>query len=148
MLGLKLMAVRVWHQNFLPKWMDVFGAKVLRIFKVLFQKHLKAEVPSRQFQHIKKKIKKHGNAVLFVRALNVGASAPNPDQRTFWKKSFGISKTFAKIKRYIRREVLLLTFLRKKSRSWKVSWNFKNFHQNKVVCLVRSSLAYLSPKER
>jgi len=30
--------------------------------------------------------------------VNVGASAPNPDQRTFCKKSFGISKTFAKIK--------------------------------------------------
>ena len=30
----------------------------------------------------------------------------------------------------------------------KVLWNLKNFRQNKVVCLVRSSLAYLSPKER
>ena len=30
--------------------------------------------------------------------VNVGASAPNPNQRTFCKKSFGISKTFAKIK--------------------------------------------------
>ncbi len=51
----------------------------------------------------------------FLCALNVGASAPNPDTRNF---------------------------------SRKVSWNFKSFHPNKLVCSVRSSLAHLSPKER
>ena len=49
-------------------------------------------------------------------ALSVGASAPNPDQRTFFKKSFGISKTFVKIKWCVLREVLLPTFSFKKSR--------------------------------
>ena len=60
--------------------------------------------------------KKHGNAVLFCRALNVGASAPNLDQGTFCKKSLGISKTFDKMKLCGRWEILLLTFLIRKVR--------------------------------
>jgi len=60
-----------------------------------------------------------------MRALNVGGArglgcgecwgvAPNPDQRAFWKKSFGNPKTFAEMNGYIRCEVLWHTFLRKK----------------------------------
>ena len=59
-----------------------------------FKKPLKARFGT-QFQHILT-IKKHGDAVLFLCALSVGASAPNPDQRTFREKSFGNSKALPK----------------------------------------------------
>ena len=39
--------------------------------------------------------KKHGYAVLFVCALNVGASAPNPDTRNFSRKVSWNFKSFA-----------------------------------------------------
>jgi len=95
--------------------MDVFGAKVLRIFKVLFQKHLKAEVWNGS-SNILRKNKKHGNRRAFCVALSVGASAPNPDQRTFREKSLGTSKAFAKINVCVLSEVLCFTFLRKKGK--------------------------------
>ena len=50
-------------------------------------------------------IKKHGNAVLFLCVLNVGASAPNPDARNFSRKVSWNFKSFAKIKRCVRCEV-------------------------------------------
>ena len=65
--------------------------------------------------------KKHGNAVLFMWALNVGAFAPNPDQRTFREKSFGISKAFTKIKLRFGAKFLCLPFSERKVR--KEVWN-------------------------
>ena len=61
--------------------------KVLRIFKGLFQKSLKARFGT-QFQHILTKIKKHGIAVLFLYALDVGAIRPKPGHKKLFEKSF------------------------------------------------------------
>ena len=93
MLGLKLMAVRVWHQNFLPKWMDVFGAKVLRIFKVLFQKHLKAEVPSRQFRLLMTNKKARQRRAFCVCIVSWGFR-PKPGPKDFLKKVLWNLKNF------------------------------------------------------
>ena len=67
--------------------------KVLRIFKGLFQKSLKARSPHGSSNNYDK-IKKHGIAVLFV-CIECWGVAPNPDQRTFCEKSFGNPKAFA-----------------------------------------------------
>ena len=101
------------------------GAKVLRIFKGLFQKPLKAEVWNGS-SNIFLQLKKHGDAVLFACALNVGASAPNPDTRNFSGKVSWNFKSFVKIKCCFLREILLPTFLIRKV----------------------GSLAHFSPKER
>ena len=93
---------------------DIFGRKFLKIFKGLFTKSTLKQGLERQFQHIMTKNKKRGEIRVFLCALSVGASAPNPDQRTFCKKSFGISKTFAKVKWCFRWEILLPTFLIRK----------------------------------
>ena len=95
---------------------DIFVEKFLRIFKVLFTKSTLKQGLERQFQHIMTKNKKHGIAVLFCVRYQLGLPPWDPDQRTFCKKSFGISKTFAKIKWCFRCEVLWLTFLRKKGK--------------------------------
>ena len=50
-----------------------------------------------QFQHITKN-KKRGEIRVFSCALNVGASAPNPDTRNFSRKVSWNFKSFAKIK--------------------------------------------------
>ncbi len=44
------------------------------------------------------KKKKHGIAVLFVCALSVGASAPNPDTKDFSRKVLWNLKSFVKMK--------------------------------------------------
>ena len=81
--------------------------------------------------NISRKIKKHGNAVLFVCIISWGFR-PNPDQRTFREKSFGNPKVFDKMKWCClvqsslahlsakERCVLLLTFLSKKSKPYRV----------------------------
>ena len=85
-----------WNlKNFRQNKVVYFDVKFLRIFKVLFTKSTLKQGLERQFQYITI-IKKHGVAVLFLWALSVGASAPNPDQRTFREKSFGISKASLK----------------------------------------------------
>ena len=61
--------------------------------------------------------KKHGDAVLFCVHRMLWLSAPNPDARNFSRKVSWNFKSFAKMKWCIRCEVLLPTFLRKKSRS-------------------------------
>ncbi len=99
---------------------DIFGRKFLKIFKGLFTKSTLKQGLERQFQHILTKNKKHGNAVLFCVHLMLGHPPQTPDQRTFCKKSFGISKTFTKINLCVRCEVLWLAFL-----SRKVSWGFR-----------------------
>ena len=48
--------------------------------------------------------KKHGIAVLFVCALDVGASAPNPDARNFSGKVSWNFKSFVKVRWCIRCE--------------------------------------------
>ena len=72
-------------------------------------------------------------------ALSVGASAPNLDTRNFSRKVSWNFKSFAKIERCVRWEILWLTFLIRKV-SWgfrpnpdtkdfsrKVLWNLKSF---------------------
>ena len=75
------------------KW--CIGAKVLGIFKGLFQKSLKARfgtaVPT-CFANIKK----HGIAVLFVLIECWGYPPQTRTQRTFLEKSFGIPKALLK----------------------------------------------------
>ena len=95
---------------------EIFGRKFLRIFKALFTKSTLKQGSLTQFQHILTKNKKHGVAVLFCVRYQLGRPPQTPDQRTFCKKSFGISKTFTKIKWCFRCEVLWLTFLRKKGK--------------------------------
>ena len=102
---------------------DIFVEKFWRIFKVLFTKSTLKQGLERQFQHIMTKNKKRGEIRVFLCALSVGASAPNPDQRTFCKKSFGISKTFAKVKWCFRWEILLPTFLIRKVGRCEVLWH-------------------------
>ena len=59
--------------------------------------------------------KKHGDAVLFFVSIECwGFRRETRTQRTFREKSFGISKAFAKVKWYVRREILLPTFLIRK----------------------------------
>ena len=74
----------------------MFGTKVLRIFKELFQKFLEARfgtaVPT-----CYDKIKKRGNAAFFCTRYQLGLSAPNPDQRAFREKPFGNQKAFDRI---------------------------------------------------
>ena len=67
-----------------------------------------------QFQHVYDKIKNAALPRFLRKRYELGLSAPNPDQRTFREKSFGISKAFAKIKWYVRQEILWLTFLIRK----------------------------------
>ena len=57
--------------------------KFLRIFNGLLGESPLKQGPLTAAPTYYEKIKKHGIAVLFVCALNVVASAPNPDQRTF-----------------------------------------------------------------
>ena len=102
---------------------DIFVEKFLWIFKVLFTKSTLKQGLERQFQHIMTKNKKHGIAVLFCVRYQLGLPPPNPDQRTFCKKSFGISKTFAKVKWCFRWEILLPTFLIRKVGRCEVLWH-------------------------
>ena len=78
-----------------PKWNGIFGGKVLRIFKELFQKLLKARfgtaVPT--FSENKKRGEIR---VFFVCVISWGYPPQTRTQRTFCKKSFGISKTSPK----------------------------------------------------
>ena len=74
-------------------------------------------------------IKKHGNAVFFCIALNVGAVRPKPRHKGLFVKSPLESQKLCQNKVVYLREVLLPTFSFKKSRS------------------VRNSLAYLSYKK-
>ena len=106
-----------WSKSFeiFARIKDDNDMKVLRIFKGLLVKSPLKQGPLTAVPTYYEKIKKHGIAVLFVCALNVVASAPNPDTRNFsGKVSCESSKAFAKIKWYIRCEVLWHTFLRKK----------------------------------
>ena len=91
--------------------------RCVRIFKGLLKKPLKARpltaVPT-HYDKIKTRCTPR-----FLCALNVEASASNSDTRNFsGKVSCESSKAFAKIEWCIRCEVLLPTFLRKKSRSY------------------------------
>ena len=90
----------------------------------------------------------------------LGLSAPNPDTKDFSGKVLWNLKSFAKINWCSRGEVLLPTFLRKKSRlglsapnpdtkdfSRKVLWNLKSFRHNKSMYSVGNSFAYFSYKK-
>ena len=77
----------------------------------------------------------------------LGLSAPNPDTRNFSRKVSWNFKSFAKMKWCVLCEVLLPTFLRKKSRSGKVLWKLKSFAKIKRCSWDESSLAYLSFKK-
>ena len=104
------MRIPIWirlHPNVI-----VLGTKVLRIFKELFQKLLKAEVRNGS-SDIFLQIKKHGNAVLFV-CIGCWGFRPKPGPKDFLQKVLWKLKNFAKIKWYVRCEVLWHTFLRKK----------------------------------
>ena len=89
-----------------------FGAKVLRIFKGLFQKPLEARLGT-QFQLLMKN-KKRGFSAFFGVYYQLWLSAPNPDTRDFSRKVPWNLKSLARINLYVRCEVLWLTFLRKK----------------------------------
>ena len=98
----------------------MFGAKVLRIFKALFQKHLKAEVRNSS-SDCWRQIKKRGvNRVFLCWHYQLGLSAPNPDTKDFSGKVLWNPKSFTKIKWYFRCKVLWRTFLSRKVRSGKV----------------------------
>ena len=87
-------------------------AKVLRIFKGLFQKPLEARLGT-QFQLLMKN-KKRGFSAFFGVYYQLWLSAPNPDTRDFSRKVPWNLKSLARINLYVRCEVLWLTFLRKK----------------------------------
>ena len=74
-----------WSKSFeiFARIKDDNDMKVLRIFKGLLVKSPLKQGPLTAVLTYCERIKKHGNAVLFVCALNVVAYAPNPDQRTF-----------------------------------------------------------------
>ena len=91
-----------------------FKKSTVRIFKGLFQNHLKARFGT-QFQRITI-IKKHGvSRVFFVCIISWGCPPQTPTQRTFREKSFGNSKAFAKINRCGRDESSFAYFSFKKS---------------------------------
>ena len=93
---------------------EIFGAKVLKIFKGLFQKSLEAEARNGS-SDISEQIKKTRHCRVFcVCIISWGCPPQTRTQRTFCKKSFGISKTFAKVKWCFRWEILLPTFLIRK----------------------------------
>ena len=60
----------------------MFGTKVLRIFKELFQKFLEARFGTAVPTYYDK-IKKRGIAAFFCTRYQLGLSAPNPDTKGF-----------------------------------------------------------------
>ena len=92
--------------------------KVLRIFKGLFQKPLKARFGTAVPTYYDK-LKKRGFLRVFSCALNVGASAPNPDAKDFSRKVLWKLKSFAKVKWCISVGNFFAYFSYKKSRSRK-----------------------------
>jgi len=71
--------------------------KFLGIFKGLFSKSLLKQGLERS-SNIFLQYKKRGVTRVFLCALSVGASAPNPDTRNFSRKVSWNFKSFAKIK--------------------------------------------------
>ena len=97
-----------------PKINCCVRVKFLRIFKGLFSKSSLKQGLERQFQLLTKN-KKRGVNRVFSCALNVWASAPNPDTRNFSRKVSWNFKSFRKNKRgEFGAKVLWPTFLSRK----------------------------------
>ena len=68
----------------------------------------------RSFNSLRKTKEKARQCRAFCVYYMLGLPPQTRTQRTFREKSFGISKAFAKVKWYVRREILLPTFLIRK----------------------------------
>ena len=87
----------LWNLKSFAKINCVVGMKVLRIFKGLFQKPLKARFGTAVPTYYEK-IKNAEKSAFFRKRYKLGLSAPNPDTRNFSGKVSWNFKSFAKMK--------------------------------------------------